>query len=95
MAAITLSPEVVALFTAITQGERDQLSAMLNEANKTAVSLAIGTTIVHAGVSKSKKKARKMTKADLACLEPPKRPLNAWMGYRSMYSCCHDAGADH
>nr|AAO49357.1 MAT-1 protein [Zymoseptoria passerinii] len=50
-----------------------------------ASSVGMGTTLVHSGVTKNSKKPRKQTKADLASLEPPKRPLNAWMGFRNFY----------
>nr|ADU79052.1 mating type 1-1 protein [Zymoseptoria tritici] len=84
--AAAVSPQEMALYlTGCTQEQRDQFNEMLQQINSQASSLNMGTTLVHSGVTKNTKRKGKLTKADLASIGPPKRPLNSWMGFRNFY----------
>ncbi|KJX93318.1 mating-type 1-1 protein [Zymoseptoria brevis] len=85
MAAAVSSQEMALYLTGCTQEQRDQFNEMLQQINSQASSLNMGTTLVHSGVTKNTKRKGKLTKADLASIGPPKRPLNSWMGYRNFY----------
>jgi hypothetical protein len=85
MADTAFPPDIITYLAECTQEERDQFKAMLKKADSSIInSLAVGTTVIHAAAVKGGR-VRKSTKAELASLKPPMRPLNAWMGYRSKY----------